>query len=77
MPKPTAKSQEKEVEQLKYNSFANLGSLVPCISWAWESVLEDMKSREDIEYDYLCKITANKAHYLNQVEWLIADNISE
>ena len=52
-----------------------------------ESVSEDMKSREDIEYDYLCKIPANKAHYLNytasfniflnQVEWLIADNISE
>ena len=46
-----------------------------------------MKSIEDVDFDYLCKIPANKAHYLgyivsfnifpNQVECFIADNIPE
>ena len=75
---------------MKSKSFAILKSLVPSASWTRESVLkyEDKKSRKDIEFDCICKIPVSKACYLgytvsfniflNQVEWLIADdNISE
>ena len=64
-----------------------LKSLVLCISWTWESFLQYKKGIEDIGFDYLYKIPANRAHYLgyivsvtifpNQVKFLILSRLEQ